>query len=52
MRWRLVWEAATHSRSLASLSDKALIFLNLDRRRPSLSALGKTSSCNDVFIIL
>lgn len=64
MRWRLVWEAATHSRSLdtnarlviglkftrSSLSDKA--FLNLDRRRPSLSALGKTPSRNDVFIIV
>ena len=64
MRWCLVWEAATHSRSLdknarlviglkfarSSLSDKA--FLNLDRRRPSLSALGKTPSRNDVFIIV
>ena len=64
MRWCLVWEAANHSRSLdtsarlvirlkfarSSLSDKA--FLNLDRRRPSLSALGKTPSRNDVFIIV
>ena len=64
MRWCLVWEVANHSRSLdtnarsvirlkfatSSLSDKA--FLNLDRRRPSLSTLGKTLSRNDVFIIV
>lgn len=51
MRWRLVWEAATHSRSLDT-NATLVAFLNLDRRRPSLSALGKTPSRNDVFIIV
>lgn len=64
MRWCLVWEAATRSRNLdtntrlvialkfarCSFSDEAL--LNLGRRRPSLSALGKTPSRSDVFIIV